>query len=145
MTSAPRFDNWKAAWEWHAEQARRAFGKQSETELLSQIAAGMYDPFYAIWYALAEVGTLRRSAPVLLDVLRREAGEPRMLVRYHCAAALFLLMGTPATHSTRLRERVQWDQEGEPARQAAIQRLERRIDQRLKAEDGHAPESRNVD
>lgn len=123
----PRFTNWQEAWEWHARETRDFYATQDADALLAQIRAGHYDEYYTIWYAVAEKSTLAEAAPVLLDVLRREAGQAQMLVRYHCAAALFRLLGHPTQSSPPLRERVQWDHLGEDARQAAIEELAAQI------------------
>ena len=127
----PEFSHWKDAWEWHAGQAAQAYDEQTVEELLEMIRQRQYDPYYQIWYNLREKGTLATCAPVLLEVLRREAGEPMMLVRYHCAAALFHLLGHRDEPIPKLRARVQWDHQGEDARQQAILELERRIERKL--------------
>ena len=127
----PEFDNWKDAWDWHARQAALGFSTKSEDELLAKIQARAYDMHFQVWRALAACGTLEKSPPVLLEVLRREVGESRMLTRYHCARALFRLLGYPDEPMPELREQVQWDHEGEVARQAAIDRLEALIRERL--------------
>ena len=123
MSETPQFSNWKDAWEWHAAQTHQDYSSRSVAELLDLIRARQYDPYYSIWYALRETGSLAECAPVLLDVLRRESGEAMMLVRYHCAAALFFLLGYPDEPLPPLRERVQWDHQGEAARQAALDEL----------------------
>ncbi|HZU86446.1 MAG TPA: hypothetical protein VFF78_03115 [Anaerolineaceae bacterium] len=123
MDEPPQFSHWKEAWEWYADQASKHFAQQSEAQLLEQIAAGQYDAYYTIWYTLRQIGSLKTCAPVLLEVLRREVGEDQMLIRYHCAAALFHLMGYPDDPIPDLRARVQWDHHGEEARQAAIMEL----------------------
>lgn len=127
----PEFSNWKDAWEWHAGQAAQAYDEQTVEELLEMIRQRQYDPYYQIWYNLRDKGTLATCAPVLLEVLRREAGEQMMLVRYHCAAALFHLLGHRDEPIPKLRARVQWDHQGEEARQQAILELERRIERKL--------------
>lgn len=127
MSEPPEFSNWQEAWEWHARQASDYYNEQTAEELLAQVAAGNYDAYYTIWYRLREKATLAQAAPVLLDVLRREVGEASSLVRYHCAAALFHLMGYSDNAPPPLRPRVQWDHEGEPARQAAIDELEKSL------------------
>jgi hypothetical protein len=134
----PPFENWKEAWEWHAVKAAEAFAAESEESLLAKIQAGQYDPYYQIWYSLREIGTLATCAPVLLEVLRREKGEWLMLARYHCAAALFHLLGYRDEPIPKLRARVQWDHDGEEARQAAIDELEKLIGRRLAGEKGKA-------
>jgi len=131
MANIPEFSNWQEAWEWHAQQTQNDFAKLSEAKLLRKIQKRQYDPYYQIWYSLREMGSLANSAPVLLEVLRRESGEAQMLHRYHCAAALFHLLGYPDDPLPELRQRVQWDKQGEAARQAAIDELEQLIQTQL--------------
>ena len=131
MANIPEFSNWQEAWEWHAQQTQNDFAKLSEAKLLRKIQKRQYDPYYQIWYSLCEMGSLFNSAPVLLEVLRRESGEAQMLHRYHCAAALFHLLGYPDDPLPELRQRVQWDKQGEPARQEAIDELEQLIQTQL--------------
>ncbi len=128
MPEEPQFSNWRDAWEWHAQQTADQLSQLGEEALLAMIQARRYDPYYQIWYTLREKGSLARCAPVLLEVLRREAGEEMMLVRYHCAAALFHLMGYPDEPIPELRARVQWDHQGEEERQKAINDLRSMID-----------------
>ncbi|MCW5876374.1 MAG: hypothetical protein KIS85_05760 [Anaerolineales bacterium] len=125
----PIFSNWQEAWEWHARETYKHFAQQPEDKLLAQIAAGSYDEYYTIWYSLREKTSLAQAAPILLDVLRREVGEANTLIRYHCAAALFYLMGYADDSPPSLRLRVQWDHDGEPARQEAIDELEQSLAQ----------------
>ena len=131
MAKIPEFSNWQDAWEWHAQQTQNDFAKLSEAKLLRKIQKRQYDPYYQIWYSLREIGSLATCAPVLLEVLRRETGESPMLIRYHCAAALFHLLGYPDDPLPELRQRVQWDKQGEAARQAAIDELEQLIQTQL--------------
>ena len=131
MDETPEFTNWRDAWDWHAEQTRHALQQESDDVLLKRIAAGHYDSYFAIWYVLRDKTTLARAAPVLLAVLRRETGEDNMLTRYHCAAALFHLLGYADEPIPELRARAQWDHHGEAARQKAIDELEALIRQRL--------------
>ena len=131
----PQFSNWKDAWEWHATQEAEAYGQQTEAELLEQIRQRQYDPYYQIWYNLRQVGSLATCAPVLLKVLREETGENMMLVRYHCAAAIFHLLGYCDDPIPKFRARVQWDHNGEEARQEAINELEKLIQKRLATPD----------
>lgn len=131
MTQEPHFSNWKDAWEWHAQQTHEDLARYSVPELLERIRAGRYDPYFTIWYVLREKATLSQSAAVLLNVLRRESGENSMLVRYHCAAALFHLLGYPDEPMPPLRERVQWDHQGETARLKAVSELEALVAKRL--------------
>ena len=131
MAKIPEFSNWQDAWEWHAQQTQNDFAKLSEAKLLRKIQRRQYDPYYQIWYSLREMGSLATCAPVLLEVLRRESGEAQMLHRYHCAAALFHLLGYPDDPLPELRQQVQWDKQGEPARQEAIDELEQLIQTQL--------------
>ncbi|MCW5878891.1 MAG: hypothetical protein KIS80_08505 [Anaerolineales bacterium] len=127
MSEPPQFSNWQEAWEWHARQTADYFAHQSAEQLLAEIDAGNYDGYYTIWYSLREKTSLEQGAPVLLNVLRREVGNS--LIRYHCAAALFYLMGYQDDEPPPLRLRVQWDHHGETARQDAIDELERNLAQ----------------
>ncbi len=127
----PPITNWQDAWEWHAKQTAEAFDDLSEEALLHRIQARRYDGYYQIWYVLAEKGTLKTSGPVLLAVLRHEAGEAHDLLRYHCAAALFHLLGYPREPMPDLRKRVQWAHHGEDARQQALDELEALIHEHL--------------
>lgn len=131
----PEFTNWKDAWEWYAHQAAEAYSQQTEEDLLEMIRQRQYDPYYQIWYNLREIGSLATCAPVLLQVLRQETGEEMMLVRYHCAAALFHLLGYRDEPIPKLRQRVQWDREGEATRQAAIKELEKLVQKRMSTLD----------
>jgi hypothetical protein len=130
MAKIPEFSNWQEAWEWHAQQIQNDYAKQSEAELLRKIQKRQYDPYYQIWYSLGQIGSLANCAPILLDVLRRESGEDNMLIRYHCAAALFHLLGYPEEPLPELRQRVQWAYGNEAARQAAIDELAQLIQSR---------------
>ncbi len=131
MADMSEFSNWQEAWEWHAQQTQNEYAKLSEAKLLRKIQKRQYDPYYQIWYSLRQIGSLAASAPALLDVLRRESGETFMLIRYHCAAALFHLLGYPDDPLPEMRQRVQWDNNGEAARQAAIDELEQKIQNQL--------------
>lgn len=135
MAKMPDFSNWQEAWEWHAQQTQNEYAQMSEAKLLRKIQKRQYDAYYQIWYSLGQIGTLAASAPVLLEVLRREAGEDNMLIRYHCAGALFHLLGYPDDPLPELRKRVQWNRQGETARQTAIDELEQLIQSRLTASE----------
>ena len=55
-----------------------------------------------------------------------------MLHRYHCSAALFQILGMPDPASeNELRKRVQWDHQGEEARQEALLELREIIEAQL--------------
>lgn len=54
--------------------------------------------------------------------------ERDMLQRYHCAAALFQIVGMPDPNcKNELRQRVQWNHEGEASRQNALLELKETI------------------
>ena len=74
---------------------------------------------------------------VLWNYLKRTPGKHNMLNRYHCAAALFQILGRqdPASENS-LRKRVQWDHKGEEARQQALLELKALIDSLLGSGDG---------
>lgn len=135
MAKIPEFSNWQEAWEWHAQQTKGDYDQQTEAELLKRIQKRQYDPYYQIWYSLGEIGSLLNCAPTLLMALRRDSGEDNMLNRYHCASAIFRLLGYPDEPLPELRKRVQWDKEGEAARQAAIDELEQLIQTKLTPTD----------
>jgi hypothetical protein len=131
---APAFEDWRETWEWYAERTHRAYMTWSEDDLLTAIRRRRYDLYYQLWHAIGEKGTLEKSAPVLIEVLRRERrGTDAMLLRHHCAGALFSLLGYPDRPMPPLRERVQWDLQGEPARLAAIKELEKLVRERIRA------------
>jgi len=49
-----------------------------------------------------------------------------MLNRYHCAGALFEILGMPDPfNENKLRHQVQWDHNGEKERQKALQKLKK--------------------
>lgn len=127
----PEFTNWQEAWEWHATQTSSAYNERSTVELLNLVRAGCYDGYYTVWDSIANKYTLAEAAPVLLEILRRESDANMDLVRYHCAAALFALLGHPKDNISPLRARVQWQHHGEPARQAALDELEQEIAEQL--------------
>ncbi|MBE2201132.1 MAG: hypothetical protein IAE79_21135 [Anaerolinea sp.] len=132
MSTPPEFSNWQEAWEWYASQTAADLATQSVDGLLRLIQTRQYDPYYQIWYTLSEKATLAQCAPTLLNVLRRESGDHLMLVRYHCAAVLFHLLGYPDDPIPPLRARAQWDQNGEEARQTAVAELAALIETHLR-------------
>jgi hypothetical protein len=59
-----------------------------------------------------------------------------MLNRYHCSAALFEILGMPdRANENPLRKQVQWDHQGEEARQEALLTLRSIIEKRLNGEE----------
>lgn len=134
MKKPQKFSNWQDEYEWHAASTARSLSRLSEEQLLQRVRNRQFDHYFAVWQVLRKKGTLRNCAPVLLKVLREEVGKPNMLQRYHCAGALFALMGERENPLEDLRKRVQWDHAGEEARQAAIDSLEEIIQELLDEE-----------
>ena len=123
--------DWRERYEVEARKASEALAPLGEAELLDRIRAGRIDPYFALWRAIGGKGTVDGCAMVLWGYLRDQPGQAQMLNRYHCAAALFRVLGMddPASEN-ELRKRVQWDHEGEAARQAALLELRALIDER---------------
>ncbi|MDX1613275.1 MAG: hypothetical protein R3300_03135 [Candidatus Promineifilaceae bacterium] len=123
----------------YAYEARRKFEAQrrlSESQLVERIEGDNVDPYFATWRAIARKGTVENAAMALWRYLQRHGGKAKMLHRYHCAAALFQILGQadPASDNP-LRRRVQWDHEGEEARQEALLELKALIAARLPPAD----------
>ena len=117
--------HWRERWEYEAGQTRDTLQQLSEDELVDRIQRGDTDSYYQIWHAIAKKGTVEGSARILWEYLRSHPGEYAMLDRYHCAGALFQILGIPDPASKGdLRPRVQWDHDGEEARQKALLELE---------------------
>ena len=69
---------------------------------------------------------------VLWDFLRRHPDEEYVLHRYHCVAAMFQILGVPDPDCENgLCRRVQWDHDGETARQDALLELKEKIQKQL--------------
>lgn len=122
MEKEPKFSNWKEAWNYYASKSTNEYKAMSEDELIKLIQAGKWDLYYSIWSAIGENGTISKSAEVLLNVLIKVDGEHDDLIRYHCAGALFKILGIE--DKTELRETVQWDLEN---RSQALKELEKII------------------
>jgi hypothetical protein len=120
----PEFSNWKDAWEWHATQTHDDLRRWPPADLLRAADAGHYDAYYTLWDAIRERCSLADAAPVLLRVIRREAGDQMMLIRYHAAGALFRLLGAPDEPLPDLRQRVMWARGNEEGRLQACDELE---------------------
>lgn len=120
--------HWKDRWEFESSKEYETLLKLDEKELLNRIENGKTGFYFNIWRAIGKNGTLKNSWEVLLNFLKNNPGDINMLNRYHCANALFLLMGTPDPASkSKLRKEVQWDHEGEEKRLEAITKLKKRI------------------
>ena len=120
--------HWRERWEYEARQERKALQALDEETLLDRVREGNTGDYYQIWPIIAQKGTLERAARVLWEYLQSHPGKHASLERYHCAGALFQILGMPDPNSRgELRPRVQWDHEGEEARQEALSELERII------------------
>jgi hypothetical protein len=121
--------HWRDRYEYEAERQADALRNYDEQQLIGRIEQNLLDPYFAIWRAIGKKGTLEHSAMVLWRYLQRSPGKHNMHNRYHCAAALFNIMGMPdPACENPLRKRVQWDHEGEPARQEALLELKALIE-----------------
>jgi hypothetical protein len=122
--------HWRDRYEYEAQRQADAIRNYSEQQLIERIEKDLLDPYFAIWRAIGRKGTIENSAIVLWRYLQRSPGKPNMLNRYHCADALFRIMEMPdPTSDNPLRRRVQWDHEGEPARQEALLELKALIEE----------------
>jgi hypothetical protein len=116
--------HWKERWEYEAGRVHRELSALDEETLLRRIENGHDDGYFQIWHVIGEKGTVEHAAPVLWQYLKDHPGEGYMLPRYHCAAALFQILGMPDPEcKNELRCRVQWDHDGEEERQKALREL----------------------
>jgi len=85
----------------YEDDAGREFAALSAlpvAKLLDRVRAGKFGDFYhQLWPAIASKATLAEAGWVLFDVLESKADY---LHRYHCAAALIKLAGTPLAAMT---------------------------------------------
>ena len=126
--------HWRDRWEYEARLEAEAMANLSQRRILKRIESGNLGLYYSIWRAIAAKGTVREAGMVLWRFLQANPGENRMHDRYHCAAALFKILGMPdPAVQNDLRKRVQWDHEGEDARQRALGELQEIIQERLDA------------
>lgn len=126
--------DWRDRYEYEAKREYESLSRLTEGELLERITHRRLGGYFAIWRVIGEAGTVENSAGVLWDFLQGSPGKENMLQRYHCAGALFRIldMEDPASES-ELRRAVQWDHQGEDARQQALLELKEIID-RAKSE-----------
>ncbi len=124
--------HWRDRYEYEAQRQGEAYASYSEQRLIERIDKDLLDPYFAIWRAIGVKGTVENSAMALWRYLQRSPRDAHMLNRYHCAAALFAILGMPDPASQNsLRKRVQWDHGDEPARQEALLELREIIEVRL--------------
>lgn len=124
--------HWRDRYEYEARRQGDTYKRYDEQRLIERIDKNLLDPYFAIWRAIGAKGTIENSAMALWRYLQRSPGKHYMLNRYHCAAALFAILGMPDPASQNsLRKRVQWDHQGEPARQEALLELRGIIEARL--------------
>jgi hypothetical protein len=121
--------HWRDRYEYEAGRQSDLYSRYSEQQLIYRIEKNLLDPYFAVWRAIGKKGTIENSAMVLWQYLQRTPGKNNMLNRYHCAAALFNIIGMPDPASENpLRKRVQWTHDGEPARQEALLELKALIE-----------------
>jgi hypothetical protein len=126
--------HWKDRYEYEARQTAESLQVLGEEELIERIRGNRLDPYFAIWRAIGGKGTLQGSAMVLWNFLQKNPGKQKMLHRYHCADALFKIIGMPdPATKNELRKRVQWAHQGEERRQTALIELKELI--QVKIED----------
>lgn len=122
--------HWRDRYEYEAQRQSEAYKSFNEKQLIERIDRDLLDPYFAIWRAIGKKGMVENSAMALWRYLQRSPGDANMLNRYHCAAALFAILGMPDPASQNsLRKRVQWDHEGETARQEALLELKALIEE----------------
>lgn len=124
--------HWRDRWDYEAGREYEAFIKLSEEEMLDRIRNENLGHYFQIWRAIGVIGTFRNAAMVLWGFLQQHPGEFFVLHRYHCAAALFQIIGIPDPDCKHeLHHQVQWDHEGEDARQQALQKLRAMVEENL--------------
>ncbi len=125
---------WREEWEKQAKETYNELDKLSEEELLELVKNNRTDFFFIIWDVIAKKGTLKNAGLVLWNFLKDNPGEELDLPRYHCAGALFILLGMPDPDSeNELRCRVQWNHKGEKKRQEALEELRKIILKNIKS------------
>jgi len=124
--------HWRERYSYEAKRQDEALLKLTERQLVERIQKNMMGPYFSIWRVIRKKGTIQYAAITLWEFLQRKPGKVNMLNRYHCAGALFKILGlNKKVGSDELRKRVQWDHQGEKARQEALQELRELIDERL--------------
>lgn len=124
--------HWKERYEYEARREAESLAGLNEHELIERISRNNPDRYFAIWRTIGRKGTVQGSALVLWEFLQRNPGKQIMLNRYHCAEALFRILGMPDPASeSELRKSVQWDHNGEEARQEALLELKDIIEAKL--------------
>ena len=124
--------HWRDRYEYESRRSAESLAGHSEERLVYRVENNLLDPYFSVWRSLGKIGTVEGSAMALWRFLQRSPGKSRMLHRYHCAAALFKILGMedPASES-ELRKGVQWDSHGEEARQKALLALKEIIESKL--------------
>jgi hypothetical protein len=122
--------HWRDRYEYEAGQEFNSLDKLNERELVEKIEKNHIGSYFAIWRVIARKGTPSQAAMPMWRYLQRSPGERNMHNRYHCAAALFQILGRPDPASeSDLRKQVQWDSHGEEARQQALLKLKAIIEE----------------
>lgn len=122
--------HWKDRYEFESAQESQRMDKLSEQALIAKIEQDNLDQYFGVWRAIGRKGSLANAAMPMWRYLQRNPGKQKMLHRYHCAAALFQILGMsdPASEN-ELRKQVQWDSHGEEARQQALLELKEIIEE----------------
>jgi hypothetical protein len=76
-------------WDRAAEAEANRYDAMPVASLIRNIRAGRIGRYYTIWYSLAKRSSLTDAGWTLFNVLESRAPY---LVRYHCAAALIMLL-----------------------------------------------------
>lgn len=123
--------HWRDRYTYEAHREAESLEDLTEKELVERIRRDWLGRYFAIWRAIGKKGTKDGSAMALWSFLKQNPGKARMLHRYHCADALFRVLGMadPASKN-ELRKKVQWDHQGEEARQEALLELKDIIEAR---------------
>jgi hypothetical protein len=125
---------WREEWEKQAEETYNELDKLSEAELLEIVKKNRSDFFFTIWDVIEKKSSLEKAGLILWKFLKDNPGEELNLPRYHCAGALFSLLGMPDPDSeNELRCRVQWAHKGEEKRQEALEELRKLILKKIKS------------
>lgn len=121
----PTFNNWQDQWDYEAQKARTFFESKPLEELLTLVKENKTDFFFNIWDVIAGKSTPEDdSLEVLWTYLKDHPGDNYDLDRYHCTGAIFKILYNHKRHEEHpLRNAVQWDHNGEEARQKALLEL----------------------
>ena len=83
-------ETWQDRWDEAADDERKRMEARTAAELLADVSECRFGNYYVIWYVIASKSTVDEAGWTLFRTL---TGDEDYLHRYHCAAALLLLMG----------------------------------------------------